>query len=49
MLPTFAPGTQGRAPYTMQFDTYEPVPKSMADEVMSKNAGSSSLLVIRGL
>ena len=31
-------GTQGRAVYTMQFDSYEPAPKSIVDEVMSKNA-----------
>ena len=30
--------TQGRASYTMQFDSYEPAPKSIMDEVMSKNA-----------
>ena len=29
--------TQGRASYTMQFDSYEPAPKSVMDEVMSKN------------
>ena len=29
--------TQGRASYTMQFDSYEPAPKSIMDEVMSKN------------
>ena len=29
---------QGRASYTMQFDSYEPAPKSIVDEVMSKNA-----------
>ncbi|MGI6220741.1 MAG: elongation factor G [Coriobacteriales bacterium] len=30
--------TQGRASYTMQFKCYEPVPKSIADEIVSKNA-----------
>ena len=30
--------TQGRASYTMQFDSYEPAPKSIVDEVVSKNA-----------
>ena len=30
--------TQGRASYTMQFDSYEPAPKSIVDEVISKNA-----------
>ena len=29
--------TQGRASYTMQFDCYEPAPKSVTDEVMAKN------------
>ena len=29
--------TQGRASYTMQFDSYEPAPKSIMDEVKSKN------------
>ena len=29
--------TQGRASYTMQFDSYEPAPKSVVDEVMAKN------------
>ena len=29
--------TQGRAVYTMQFSAYEPVPKSVADEVASKS------------
>ena len=29
--------TQGRATYTMQFDSYEPAPKSIVDEVMAKN------------
>ncbi|MBC7265836.1 MAG: elongation factor G [Coriobacteriia bacterium] len=28
--------TQGRASYTMQFKAYEPVPKSIADEIVSK-------------
>ena len=29
-------GTQGRAVYTMQFDSYEPVPKNVAEEFISK-------------
>ena len=29
--------TQGRAVYTMQFSSYEPVPKNVADEVASKS------------
>ncbi|MCL1798124.1 MAG: elongation factor G [Eggerthellaceae bacterium] len=32
--------TQGRAVYTMQFDSYEPVPKSVAEEIISKAGGS---------
>ncbi|MBQ9058865.1 MAG: elongation factor G [Atopobiaceae bacterium] len=28
--------TQGRASYTMQFSSYEPVPKAVADEIVSK-------------
>ncbi len=34
--------TQGRASYTMQFDSYEPVPKNIKDEIVSKNGGSAS-------
>ncbi|MBP3885380.1 MAG: elongation factor G, partial [Olsenella sp.] len=34
--------TQGRASYTMQFDCYEPVPKNIKDEIVSKNGGSAS-------
>ncbi len=30
--------TQGRASYTMQFFSYEPVPKSIAEEITSKSA-----------
>ncbi len=33
--------TQGRASYTMQFDSYEPAPKSVADEVVSKAGGNA--------
>lgn len=33
--------TQGRASYTMQFDSYEPVPKNIKDEIVAKNAGKS--------
>ncbi len=32
--------TQGRASYTMQFKSYEPVPKGIADEIVSKNASN---------
>jgi elongation factor G len=31
--------TQGRASYTMQFKAYEPVPKSIAEEIVSKVRG----------
>ncbi len=34
-------GTQGRATYTMQFDTYEPVPKNVAEEIISKAGGNA--------
>jgi elongation factor G len=33
--------TQGRASYTMQFKAYEPVPKSIAEEIVSKVAGDT--------
>ncbi len=33
--------TQGRASYTMQFDSYEPAPKSIVDEVVSKAGGNA--------
>jgi len=33
--------TQGRASYTMQFDCYEPVPKSVRDEIVSKHGGNA--------
>jgi elongation factor G len=32
--------TQGRASYTMQFKAYERVPKSIADEIISKSGGA---------
>ncbi len=31
--------TQGRATYTMEFARYEPVPKQIAEEIISKNRG----------
>jgi elongation factor G len=34
-------GTQGRAVYTMQFDSYEPVPKNVATEIISKAGGNA--------
>ena len=34
-------GTQGRAMYTMQFDSYEPVPKSVQEEIVSKAGGNA--------
>ena len=33
--------TQGRASYTMQFSDYEPVPKNVADEIVSKGGGNA--------
>ncbi|MBM6778535.1 elongation factor G [Collinsella tanakaei] len=33
--------TQGRASYTMQFDSYEPAPKSIVDEVVGKAGGNA--------
>ena len=33
--------TQGRASYTMQFAEYEPVPKNVADEIVSKAGGNA--------
>ena len=34
--------TQGRANYTMQFDKYEEVPASIAEEISEKRSGGSS-------
>ncbi len=34
-------GTQGRATYTMQFDSYEPVPKSVSTEIIAKAGGNA--------
>ena len=34
--------TQGRASYTMQFDSYEAAPKNIRDEIVSKNGGSAT-------
>ena len=34
--------TQGRAAYTMQFKAYEPVPKSIADEIVAKVGGGQA-------
>jgi elongation factor G len=31
--------TQGRANYTMQFDSYQPTPDSIADELVSRVRG----------
>ena len=36
--------TQGRAIYTMQFDHYAPVPKSISDEISEKNLSKKSLV-----
>ena len=34
-------GTQGRAVYTMQFDSYEPVPRSIQEEIITKAGGNA--------
>ena len=34
-------GTQGRATYTMQFASYEPVPKGVAEEIIRKAGGNA--------
>ena len=31
--------TQGRATYTMQFDSYQPVPESIAQEIVARVRG----------
>jgi elongation factor G len=33
--------TQGRAAYTMHFSSYEPVPKNIAEEIVSKSGGNA--------
>jgi len=33
--------SQGRASYTMQFLAYEPAPKTVADEIISKSGGTT--------
>ena len=33
--------TQGRASYTMQFDSYEPVPKSVREDIIEKHGGNA--------
>ncbi|MFZ2757276.1 MAG: elongation factor G [Atopobiaceae bacterium] len=33
--------TQGRASYTMQFSSYEPVPKAVSDAIVSKSGGNA--------
>ena len=35
--------TQGRALYTMQFSHYEPVPKSIAEQIVEKVRGKSNV------
>jgi elongation factor G len=34
--------TQGRAIYTMQFDNYQEVPKSIAEEIAEKSLGKKT-------
>ncbi|VAV91127.1 Translation elongation factor G, partial [hydrothermal vent metagenome] len=31
--------SQGRAQYSMEFDHYQPVPKAVAEEIITKNDG----------
>jgi elongation factor G len=33
--------TQGRASYTMQFDSYEPVPKAVREDIVAKHGGNA--------
>ena len=40
--------TQGRAVYTMQFDHYEEVPKSIAEQIITKAKGRESRVAGRG-
>ncbi|MEG0283360.1 MAG: elongation factor G [Erysipelotrichales bacterium] len=37
---TLRSNTQGRGNYTMQFDHYEPTPKSITEEIIKKNKGA---------
>ena len=37
--------SQGRALYTMQFSHYEPVPKSISDQIIEKVRGKEAVLV----
>ena len=39
--PTCAPARRAVLSYTMQFDSYEPVPKNVADEIISKAGGNA--------
>ena len=39
---TLRSSTQGRGTFSMQFDHYSPVPKSIAEEIIEKNTGKSS-------
>ncbi|SFH57980.1 elongation factor G [Pisciglobus halotolerans] len=38
---TLRSSTQGRGTFSMQFDHYEPVPKSIAEEIIKKNGGNA--------
>ncbi len=40
--------TQGRATYTMQFDHYEQVPQSIADEIIGKAKGTAGKVPVGG-
>ena len=37
---TLRSSTQGRGTFSMQFDHYEAVPKSIQEEIISKNSGN---------
>ena len=39
--PTCAPARRAALSYTMQFDSYEPVPKNVAEEIISKAGGNA--------
>lgn len=41
MLQTLRSATQGRGTFTMTFDHYEDVPKSVQEEIIKKNGGKA--------
>ena len=38
--------TQGRAIYTMQFDKYKEVPKTLAEEIAEKSLGKKTIATV---